>query len=96
MYYLFRVATISLKLPPVLLRQLAAEARRRGLSKSALVRDTLRASLRRKGGREKLTCLDLVEDIVGGFAGLPDLSTNTDYLEEPVTAAHELTRKRLR
>jgi len=72
--------TISLKLPDPLLRDVEAEARRRGLSKSALIRDTLAATMRRKHEKKPITCLDLMGDLVGSFHGPPDLSTNRRYL----------------
>jgi len=90
------MTTISLKVPEVLLRDVDAEARRRGVSKSALIRDTLEASLRRKRGRKRITCLDLMGKRVGSFKGPSDLSTNPRYLEEAVLADHSRGRKNSR
>ena len=52
-----------------LLREVETEARRRGLSKSELIRNSLEATLRRKRAEKPVTCLDLMGDLVGSFRG---------------------------
>jgi len=92
-YFAAVMATISLKVPDPLLQDLEAEARRRGLSKSALIRDTLRAALARKGMKKPLSCLDLMGDLVGSFRGPRDLSTNRRYLSDAIAARAGRNRK---
>ena len=77
------MTTISLKLPEELLREIEQEAATRGVPKSAVIRDSLERTLRKGlGARKKVTCLDLVRDLVGKLDGPPDGSTNPCYLEE--------------
>lgn len=90
---LISMRTISLKLPPALLRELEAEATTQGVSKSQVVRQFLQKGLRtRRSARKRPSCLDLVADLAGAFNGPADLSTNTSYLDEALTA--ELPRGR--
>ena len=95
-YYLLVVTTISLKLPDPLLLEVEAEAKRRGLSKSALVRESLESTLRRQRGKKRVSCLDLVGDLVGKFKGPPDLSTNSKYLDDATQADYSRDRKHTR
>jgi hypothetical protein len=90
------MTTISLKLPEVLLRDLEAEARHRGVSKSALIRETLEARLRRTRAQTPVTCLDLLGDLVGSQPGPADASTNPRHLKEAVLddALHERKNNR--
>lgn len=86
--------TISLKVPPALLRELEAEATTRGVSKSHVVRHFLQKGLRTRRSRKKrASCLDLVADLAGTFDGPADLSTNPSYLHEVLTAEHRRGRK---
>jgi len=87
------MTTISLKLPAPLLRQLEHEAAARGVSKSAIIRDSLERALARGGkGKKTVSCLDLVGDLVGHFQGPPDLSTNKNYLKLAALADYERQR----
>ena len=90
------MVTISLKLPTPLLRDLEGEARRRGLSKSALIRNSLEATLQRKRQRKPLSCLDVMGNLVGSFHGPRDLSTNRRYLSEAIVARAGRNRKNAR
>src|SRR5437868_7978146 len=90
------MTSISLKLPDILLREVEAEARRRRLSKSALIRESLETTLRRQRRRKRLTCLDLAGDLAGKFKGPPDFSTNRKYLEEAILADSYRGRKNSR
>lgn len=86
--------TISLKLPPALLRELEAEATTQGVSKSQVVRQFLQKGLRtRRSMKKRPSCLDLVADLAGAFNGPADLSTNPSYLDEALTAEHRRGRK---
>ena len=73
--------TISLKLSDSLDRRIASQAKKRGVSKSQLVRDALESYLENGGAMKGPSCLDLVRDLAGAFEGPPDLSTNPKYLE---------------
>jgi Arc/MetJ-type ribon-helix-helix transcriptional regulator len=90
------MTTISLKLPEMLLRDLEAEARHRGVSKSTLIRTALEARLRRARARNRVTCLDLMADLVGSQPGPADASTNPVHLDEAVLrdARHERNNHR--
>ena len=81
------MTTVSLKLPEVLLREVEQEAATRGVAKSALIRDCIERTLRKKRKQKReASCLDLMGDLVGSFHGPPDLSTNRRYLTEAIAA----------
>jgi len=74
--------TISLKLPDDLLADLKREAKARRISKSALVRESLEAALRRRPRPSPASCYDLARDLAGTIKGLPrDLASNPKYME---------------
>jgi predicted transcriptional regulator len=74
--------TISLKLPDDLLADLEREAKARRVSKSALVRESVEAALRRRSRRNAASCYDLARDLAGTVKGLPrDLASNPKYME---------------
>ena len=74
--------TISLKLPEDLLADLAREAKARGVSKSALVRRSVEAALRRPSRAGAGSCYDLARDLAGTVKGLPrDIATNPKYMD---------------
>jgi hypothetical protein len=87
---------MTFKVPETLRRSVEEEARRRGVSKSVLVREYIEAMLRRRQRRKPLTCLDLVSDLVGSQPGPQDASVNPRYLEEAVVADHNHARKHTR
>lgn len=73
---------INVRIDAELKDALDAEARSRGVSPSAVVREALRGHLRRRAPRE--TALDLAIRLgsVGAAKGLPaDLSTNPKHME---------------
>jgi hypothetical protein len=87
--------TISVKLPAALRRRLAAEARRRNLTPSTLVRESLEQVLfADTSKRGELTCADLAGELIGSVQGPCDLSTSKRYLEEAVVKSHARRRKR--
>jgi hypothetical protein len=89
--------TISLKLPAALKQRLAAEAKRRSVTQSTIVRESLEQSLAADTSqRGKLTCADLAADLVGSVRGPRDLSTNKRYLQEAILKDHARRRKRPR
>ena len=73
---------ISLKVPEVLAAKVAAVARRRGVSTSALIREAIERSLNRDGADEPRSALDSARDLAGAFDGPEDLATNATYMEE--------------
>jgi hypothetical protein len=87
--------TISVKLPAALRARLASEARRRNVTQSAIVRESLaQLLLADSAERGELTCADLAGDLVGSVQGPRDLSTNKRYLEEAVVKSHARRSKR--
>ncbi len=87
---------MTLKLPETLRRGVEEEARRRGVSRSVLVRECVETMLRRKQRHRPPTCLDLVGDLVGSQPGPRDASVNRRYIEEAVLADHGRARKNSR
>lgn len=73
--------TLSVKLSDGLDARLAAVARRRKTSKSALARRALEGVLREPGKPKPGSALDLVRDLVGCVTGPADLSVNKAYLK---------------
>jgi len=89
---------ISIKLPATLGNALAAEARRRNVTQSAIVRESLeRSLLSRPKGQGQHTCADLVLDVAGSLkSGRRDLATNKALLEAAVIADSRRGTKRRR
>jgi hypothetical protein len=78
---------VSFKVPPVLRRRLAEEARRRGVPQSTVIRESLEAALMEQPrARGELSCADLAGDLIGSMRGPRDASTNKRYLEEAIVA----------
>ena len=74
--------TISLKLPEDLMEGLQREAKARRITKSALVRESVEARLRRRPRRGAASCYDMAHDLAGTLKGLPrDLAANPKYME---------------
>ena len=73
--------TLSVRLPEAMAAEIAAESRRRKLSKSDVVRERLAAAGR--VGRPQPALLDAIADAIGSVDGLPsDLSARTkSYLK---------------
>jgi len=89
--------TISVKLPGALRDRLAAEAKRRNVTQSAIVRESLeQVLLGAAAERGDVTCADLAGQLVGSVRGPPDLSTNKRYLEDAILKNHARRRKRPR
>jgi predicted transcriptional regulator len=63
--------TISLKLPDDLLTNLDNEARKRRVTKSALVRESLEKELRQPPKARAVSSYDLARDLAGSIKGLP-------------------------
>jgi len=72
--------SLSLKLPDALDAKLAAVARKRRASKSAVVREALEAYIAHGGKVIPGSALDLAKDLAGCLEGPGDLSYNKRYM----------------
>ena len=73
--------TISLKLSESLDKQICWEARRRGTTKSKVVRSAIESFIKQRHAKVKGSWLELAGDLIGSVEGPPDLSTNKKYME---------------
>lgn len=73
---------ISLKMPRRLALEVSEAARRRGVSRSALIREVLEAFLRAEMAEEPASAMSRAADLAGAFAGPADLSVNPDYMRD--------------
>jgi hypothetical protein len=88
---------IPLKMPSALQAKVAAEARRRNVSQSTIVRESLERTLKSLASRGNVTCADLAGNLVGAFrSGWRDLSTNKKLLADAITSTVRRGRKRHR
>lgn len=71
---------ISLKVPEPLAIRLEDAARKKGMSKSALIRDALEAYLQADRAERAESALSQVADLAGILFGPEDLSVNRDSL----------------
>lgn len=92
------VEAISVKLPASLGSALAAEARRRNVTQSTIVRESLERWLLDRPDRDGgPSCADLVRDLAGSVkSGRRDLATNKALLQAAVKADFKRGRKRRR
>jgi hypothetical protein len=91
------VETISFKLPADLRARLEREAKRRQVRQSTIIRESLERTLGRvDGAKRELTCADLAGDLIGSFAGPPDLSTNPKYLYQALAEDRARRRRKRR
>lgn len=74
------MSTVSLKMPEDLATRLAVAARRRGMTRSALVRDALESYLRRVGAGDG-SAADLARDLIGVVEGPRDLSERSKHMK---------------
>jgi Arc/MetJ-type ribon-helix-helix transcriptional regulator len=88
---------ISVKLPPALRAKVAAEAQRRNVSQSAIVRESLERLLTHPASRGEASCADLAGRLVGSVrSGRRDLSTNKKLLADAIASDAGRARKRHR
>jgi len=73
--------TLTLKVPELLNTQLNSYAKKKGLSKSEIVRIALLEYFSRDDTRFEGSFLDLSEDLAGSIEAPADLSANKDYLQ---------------
>jgi hypothetical protein len=77
--------TISLKFSPQLEHLVEAEAKRRQISKSAVIRTCVEeVLLKGPSSKRQITCADLMNDLIGSQIGPPDASTNKRYLKKAI------------
>lgn len=72
---------VSLKVSDTLAAELTTAASRRGMSKSALIREAIQAYLQGEEAVPSGSALSRVTDLVGAFSGPSDLSVNKKYLD---------------
>ena len=72
--------TISLKLPDEIDAKLTATAKRAGKTRSQITREALDAFLEGTSRKTRISCLDLVKDLVGSVKGPGELASNIKYL----------------
>ena len=86
--------TISLKFPPQLGQLVATEAKRRRVSKSAVIRACVEeVLLKSRHGKRPLSCADLMGDLIGSQPGPTDASSNKDYLAKALLKDYSRGRK---
>lgn len=86
--------TISLKFPSHLGQLVAVEAKRRRVSKSAVIRACVEeVLLKPRRGKRQLTCADLMDDLIGSQPGPFDASGNQDYLKKSLLKDYSRGRK---
>lgn len=73
--------TLCLKLPEATAARLAAAARKRSQSKSAVVRAILDECLTEGAAAAKGSCLEVAADLAGCVAGPRNLSTQKSHLQ---------------
>ena len=73
------MSSMSLKIPEELLTRLSTAATRRGMSRSAVVREALETYLG-AGGRGNGSAADRARDLIGSLEGPPDLSYNPEHM----------------
>lgn len=74
--------TLTLKLPEVLENKLNAFARKKGQSRSEIVRRALKQYLEDDNMDQSGTFLDLSRDVMGCIEGPEDLSSNPAHLKD--------------
>ena len=72
--------TLTLKIPDVIKEKLKTYSRRKGLSKSEIVRNALLDYFERDDLEKQGTFYDLAKDLAGSVKVSSDLSTNKEYL----------------
>lgn len=75
------MVTLTVKLPDALAAKLEALVRRRGQSRSEIVRDAIERFVDEGPEAGKGSALDLVRDLKGVVKGPKDLSTNPKYMK---------------
>jgi predicted transcriptional regulator len=88
---------ISVKLPSALRAKVVAEAERRNVSQSTIIRESLERALADSAGSTQPSCADLAGGLAGSFrSGRRDLSTNKKLLADAIASNARRGRKRHR
>jgi len=74
--------TVSLRLPDELLAKVTALARRRNVSKTAVIRDALESFVDGNAADGGTSAFDLACDLIGSLDGPRDLSHNKRHMKE--------------
>ena len=74
------MVTLTVKLPEALAAKLEALVRRRGQSRSEVVRDAIERAVEQEGAPQAATAYELLRDLKGVGKGPRDLSTNPKYM----------------
>ena len=72
--------TIAIKLSDELLAEIQYAAKKRGETKSAVMREVLEAYFSKKEEHDTCSCLDLARDLAGSLHGPSDLATNPAHM----------------
>ncbi len=72
--------TLTLKIPGVIKEKLKTYSRRKGLSRSEIVRNALLEYFDKDELEKQGTFYDLAKDLAGCVNGSSDLSTNKEYI----------------
>lgn len=76
------MTTVSFKLPEHLIKLIDKERRRRGVTKSALLRESVERMVSPAKEKKDMSCYDLTKRLIGSIKGAPnDLATNPKYME---------------
>lgn len=73
--------TLSLKLPETLLEKLDSTAKKRGESRSDLLREAIGLVISGESPMQNGSCLDLANDLAGCIKGPEDLSFNKTRMD---------------
>lgn len=72
--------TLTLKIPDVIKEKLKTYSKRKGLSRSEIVRNALVDYFSKNDLENQGTFYDLAKDLAGSVQGSADLSTNKEHL----------------
>ena len=74
--------TVAIKLPDNLLADIQYIAKKRGETRSAVMREALEEFFSKERNQSEGSCLDLARDLAGSVQGPPDLSTNPVHMDD--------------
>ena len=74
--------TLSVKIDESLLEKLNLTARKRGETRSDILREAIESIIEGEGQIGKGSCLDLAKDLAGNMSGPKDLSFNKKRMED--------------
>ena len=74
-----KMDTLTLKIPGAIKEKLVTYSKRKGLSRSEIVRNALLEYFDSDDSEKQGTFYDLAKDLAGSVKGTSDLSTNKEY-----------------